>query len=114
MLFHSFGGRIYTKEFGRGYVELGANWCHGANQANCVFNLANTYDLIERPINVFDRSVGAFLHSSGNAINQELALELYEHLKTIEYTIELDSSERRTLGMDHFLTEWNKSNALYI
>ena len=99
----SFGGRIYTKDFGRGYVELGANWCHGANQANCLFNLANTYDLIERPLNLFDRGVGAFLHSSGIAIDQELATELYEQLKVIEYsTIKLDPSEKRTLGMTIF------------
>lgn len=96
---HSYGGRIHTKQFGQGYVELGANWCHGAHQANSIFNLACKFDLIELPLNLFDRGVGAFLHSSGNAIDQELAIKLYEELKIIEYsTVHLDPSEKRTLG----------------
>lgn len=98
------GGRIHTADFGHGYVELGANWCHGASQDNCLFNLVNTFRLLERPLQLFDRSLGAFLHSSGTALNQELAHQLYKELKKIEYsTVKLDPSERRTLGLHSFI-----------
>lgn len=95
-----FGGRLHTADFGVGHVELGANWVHGASPANCLFNLANTFGLIETPLRLFDRSQGAFLHSSGVAIDQEVARELYDELKTLEYsTLELSpQSERRTLA----------------
>ncbi|XP_043912878.1 peroxisomal N(1)-acetyl-spermine/spermidine oxidase-like isoform X2 [Protopterus annectens] len=41
------GGRIKTTEFGKGLVEIGANWIHGPSKENPVFQLACRYGLLD-------------------------------------------------------------------
>lgn len=64
---------------------MGANWIHGANQANCVFNLANKYKLIDLPLKIVNRRMGAFINSDGEAIDQKLSLEIFDRIREIEY-----------------------------
>ncbi|XP_064418648.1 peroxisomal N(1)-acetyl-spermine/spermidine oxidase isoform X2 [Latimeria chalumnae] len=41
------GGRIRTTGFGKGLVEIGANWIHGPSKKNPVFQLACHYRLLD-------------------------------------------------------------------
>lgn len=88
-----------TTPFGRGYVELGASFVHGASQANSVYNLASSYGLIEEPVQTeASRRQGVFLSSSGIALDQTLAGEVFSQLKTIEAgTSKLPVGDGRTL-----------------
>ncbi|XP_043912871.1 peroxisomal N(1)-acetyl-spermine/spermidine oxidase-like [Protopterus annectens] len=41
------GGRIKTTKFGKGLVEIGANWIHGPSKQNPVFQLACQHGLLD-------------------------------------------------------------------
>ncbi len=66
-------------------VFLILSWIHGTNQANCIFNLANEHELIETPLQLHDRSKGAIVHNSGQAIDQELCMDVFDKIRQIEY-----------------------------
>ncbi|KAM8806394.1 peroxisomal N(1)-acetyl-spermine/spermidine oxidase [Eudromia elegans] len=40
------GGRVHTRPFGQGLVEMGAHWIHGPSEGNAVFRLASRYGLL--------------------------------------------------------------------
>ncbi|KAF5299813.1 hypothetical protein FQR65_LT09335 [Abscondita terminalis] len=46
------GGRVYSVPFGKDYVDLGAEWCHG-NQSNIVYDLINHLNIL-RPVTYVD------------------------------------------------------------
>ncbi|XP_067876743.1 peroxisomal N(1)-acetyl-spermine/spermidine oxidase isoform X2 [Heterodontus francisci] len=41
------GGRIWSREFAKGLVEIGAQWIHGPSKQNAVFQFASQYDLLD-------------------------------------------------------------------
>ncbi|KAG8434922.1 hypothetical protein GDO86_013043 [Hymenochirus boettgeri] len=41
------GGRIWSQEYGKGLVEIGAHWIHGPSTKNPVFQLSSQYDLLD-------------------------------------------------------------------
>lgn len=47
--------------------------------------MANEYQLIETPLQIFDRSEGAFVHSSGEAIDQRLSLQILTKFRELEF-----------------------------
>ncbi|KAM4702918.1 peroxisomal N(1)-acetyl-spermine/spermidine oxidase-like [Rhinophrynus dorsalis] len=40
------GGRIWSQRYGKGLVEIGAQWIHGPSPENPTFELASQYDLL--------------------------------------------------------------------
>lgn len=96
-MLHRCGGRIQTIDLGQGYVELGASVVHGSNQANAVFNLASSYDLVESMTT--SAGVGTILHSSGIAVDQSIAGELLFHLNATQFKLhKRNASNFVTLG----------------
>lgn len=49
------GGRIYTEEFGDGFVNPGANFIHDISKDNSVYNFAKERGLIKKPYLSMDR-----------------------------------------------------------
>lgn len=43
---HRPGGRIWSTQFGKGVVEVGAHWIHGPSDGNPVFHVASKYGLL--------------------------------------------------------------------
>ncbi|XP_069096922.1 peroxisomal N(1)-acetyl-spermine/spermidine oxidase isoform X2 [Pleurodeles waltl] len=43
---HRPGGRIWSTQFGKGVVEIGAHWIHGPSDRNPVFHMASQYGLL--------------------------------------------------------------------
>lgn len=66
------GGRVKTVNFGRGIVEIGAEWIHGERPSK-VFDLANEYKI---PIMQQDLTAETF-RSDGAVLDSELLNELY-------------------------------------
>ncbi|XP_068807230.1 peroxisomal N(1)-acetyl-spermine/spermidine oxidase isoform X2 [Struthio camelus] len=61
------GGRICTRPFGSGLVEVGAHWIHGPSEGNPVFCLASRYGLLgpSAAEEENQQSTHAFLHADG-------------------------------------------------
>ncbi|XP_058122909.1 peroxisomal N(1)-acetyl-spermine/spermidine oxidase-like [Anopheles ziemanni] len=98
------GGRICTKPFGSGIIELGAQWCHGEKD-NVVFQMASVYPgLLKSSLVAND---GAMMRSNGTQVPEELV----ERLMALAESI-VESKERNTFAgsLGDFFSQqyWNK------
>ncbi|XP_042193031.1 peroxisomal N(1)-acetyl-spermine/spermidine oxidase isoform X1 [Callorhinchus milii] len=90
------GGRIHSRDFAKGMVEIGAQWIHGPSAENAVFQLACQHNLLDEKVmseeNQAVQSDGyppgrsVFYSSSGKRLGPEItgpAKDLYSciHLK---------------------------------
>lgn len=55
LIYFRIGGRIYTEEFGDGFVNPGANFIHDISKDNSVYNFAKERGLIKKPYLSMDR-----------------------------------------------------------
>uniref|UniRef100_A0A182PF47 Amine oxidase domain-containing protein n=1 Tax=Anopheles epiroticus TaxID=199890 RepID=A0A182PF47_9DIPT len=94
------GGRIRTTAFGRGIVELGAQWCHG-EKGNVVYQLASVYPGLLRSSIVADED-GVLIRSSGARVPAAVA----ERLQTLSEDI-IESEERDSFAgsLGEFFTQ---------
>lgn len=66
------GGRIYSTKFGDGYVDAGAQYCHGS-KGNIVYDLVKDFNLLVREYEEIE-----FMTSSGEVVEYDLSYKLYE------------------------------------
>ncbi|XP_014236465.1 spermine oxidase-like [Trichogramma pretiosum] len=101
------GGRIHTVEFGKNFIELGAQWCHGEKN-NIVYDLASPHNLLESSKNIHDHSRHIFVDANGEVIPQNETKEI----KRIYYKILDDASntahEPKTNFGDYFTNQFHK------
>ncbi|XP_029465460.1 peroxisomal N(1)-acetyl-spermine/spermidine oxidase [Rhinatrema bivittatum] len=99
------GGRIRTARFGKGLVEIGAQWIHGPSRANPVFQLASEYGLLdERAMSEENQQVEVAGHPSATLISYSslgkiVDPELVESINNL-YTTILDQT-REFLHTNH-------------
>lgn len=90
---HRIGGRIFTVPFGKSagnFVELGANWIHGASVQNPLFTTAiENGHLKSQDLELVDRRVGLFYTSDGRIIDPKLAFAAFD----IFMKLDLEASE---------------------
>ncbi|XP_041032491.1 peroxisomal N(1)-acetyl-spermine/spermidine oxidase [Carcharodon carcharias] len=87
------GGRIWSRLFANGLVEIGAQWIHGPSKQNAVFQLASQYDLLDeeamsednqaKQINGYPPGMSAYCTSSGKRIGPEIAGPVKELYSTL-------------------------------
>lgn len=87
------GGRIHTVNFGEGYVDLGAQYCHGKT-GNIVYELAKDYDLL-----IESKYESELLFSTGQTIDSEFNKQLFGIVMSI---FDLDTSEAGDLNAKDF------------
>lgn len=83
------GGRIYSVKFGDGYVDLGAEFCHG-RAGNLVYELAKDLNFL---VQIEDKT--EFFLSSGEAIKTELGNKLFE-VMVDTYNMDVDDAVNST------------------
>ncbi|XP_053306604.1 peroxisomal N(1)-acetyl-spermine/spermidine oxidase-like [Spea bombifrons] len=81
------GGRIRSQRYGKGFIEIGAQWIHGPSPGNPVFRLASEYSLLEPECLTKENQEGAYGHpsiisvpysSSGKRISPEVVGNISE------------------------------------
>ncbi|XP_033758336.1 spermine oxidase-like [Pecten maximus] len=91
------GGRIHSKRFGDGVVELGATWIHGKGPVN---DLAETLNLMENAVED-DEYNGSYIASNGKSCKNELVKraidEFRKIIKDIYKSSEIRESPYRTM-----------------
>ncbi|KAM4033760.1 peroxisomal N(1)-acetyl-spermine/spermidine oxidase [Anomaloglossus baeobatrachus] len=122
------GGRIRTETFGKGLVEIGAQWIHGPSPHNPVFQLASQFGLLSpdalleenQKINIHGHppEIPVVLSSSGKKINPENVTTITElYYKWLEQASNLTSRDcDPEASVGHFIRhkivnssqEWNK------
>ncbi|KAM4635977.1 peroxisomal N(1)-acetyl-spermine/spermidine oxidase-like [Discoglossus pictus] len=80
------GGRTWTQTFGKGLVEIGAQWIHGPSPQNPVFNLSVQHNLLGRDalleenqqveIGGHPSDIPVIYSSSGKQVSLEVALSV--------------------------------------
>lgn len=71
------GGRIYSVKFGDGYVDLGAQFCHGTD-GNVVYDLAKDLNLLVPNVDDVD-----FFISTGEMVQSDFKDKLLEIMKSV-------------------------------
>lgn len=66
------GGRIHTRRFGSGHVEMGAQWVHGAKLSNAMFLFGNVHKLIDMPPKCEDWSVQTVFKGDGLRVDDDI------------------------------------------
>ncbi|RWS16170.1 peroxisomal N(1)-acetyl-spermine/spermidine oxidase-like protein, partial [Dinothrombium tinctorium] len=88
---HTIGGRIYTRFVKGNPLEMGAQWIHGTEIVNNVFNFAVKNQLINdeqcRTIQ------GPVLLPDGNLVDKYLVSQLFQEIKSVEKAESNDSLE---------------------
>ncbi|XP_025833153.1 spermine oxidase-like isoform X2 [Agrilus planipennis] len=87
------GGRVFSKKFGNGMVDLGAQWCHG-EERNIVYDLIKDYDVLKHDSSQFlpfqlqySQTHFKGINESVNAELTELFFQIYEQAQdTVEIT----------------------------
>ncbi|XP_059802784.1 peroxisomal N(1)-acetyl-spermine/spermidine oxidase-like [Hypanus sabinus] len=87
------GGRIWSRGFAKGLVEIGAQWIHGPSKRNAVFQLAGQYGLLdETAMSEENQAVQLDTHlpamttwytSSGKRIDPEIAASMEDLYSTL-------------------------------
>ncbi|XP_072139018.1 peroxisomal N(1)-acetyl-spermine/spermidine oxidase [Mobula birostris] len=87
------GGRIWSRGFAKGLVEIGAQWIHGPSKQNAVFQLAGQYGLLDETamseenqavqLDAHLPGVSTFYTSSGKRIDPEIAASTEELFSTL-------------------------------
>ncbi|XP_069741410.1 peroxisomal N(1)-acetyl-spermine/spermidine oxidase [Narcine bancroftii] len=87
------GGRIWSRSFAKGLIEMGAQWIHGPSKQNAVFQLASRYNLLDEmamseenqavEVNGRPPAVTSCYTSSGKRIDPELAVSVEELYSTL-------------------------------
>ncbi|CAH2321622.1 peroxisomal N(1)-acetyl-spermine spermidine oxidase [Pelobates cultripes] len=82
------GGRIWSQSYGKGFVELGAQWIHGPSPGNPIYQLALKYDLLDpEAMTMENQKVKVDGHlplfrisysSSGKIVSRELVANITE------------------------------------
>lgn len=72
-----FGGRVNTIPFADGFIDLGAQWCHGEN-GNPSFELASPHDLLAPSI--LSTKNLRFAFPDGQQVDPELGLSQFRML----------------------------------
>lgn len=79
------GGRIFTTEFSRGVIDLGAQWCHGI-EGNIVHNIAGSKSFAETKMDfsrmTFSRSDGSLVDGGTCETVMRLCEDLLEKVKS--------------------------------
>jgi len=73
------GGRVWTKPFGKNYVDLGAHWVHG-QKGNVAYEMVQDTGLVEMS---GDFENIHFVTSDGTQIKAEVGMELYQKWSVI-------------------------------
>lgn len=85
------GGRIDTNAFGRGCIDLGAQWCTGT-VGNVVYEMAEAHGLIGpgqwRPANI------QYVRSDGTIVDREILDPLFKLITLLEISDEEANDER--------------------
>ncbi|XP_067828700.1 peroxisomal N(1)-acetyl-spermine/spermidine oxidase [Heptranchias perlo] len=87
------GGRIWSRRFAKGLVEIGAQWIHGPSKRNAVFQLASQYDLLDEEamseenqavqIDGHPPAVSTYYTSSGKRLGPEITAPVEELYSTL-------------------------------
>ncbi|XP_053674420.1 spermine oxidase-like [Anopheles nili] len=93
------GGRVHTRPFGDGIVDLGAQWCHG-EQGNVVYELASVYpDLLKSSVVLEDIKL---IRSDGTPVPDALVTRL---TNLTEHINELDERKTFAGSLGEFFTQ---------
>lgn len=79
------GGRIHTVEFGGGFIDLGAQYCHGEN---IVYHTVKDLDLLEHA-GLFSKP--KMYYSNGSHLQSDLIEELQAIVASYDHKIKKDS-----------------------
>ncbi|XP_072439333.1 peroxisomal N(1)-acetyl-spermine/spermidine oxidase [Chiloscyllium punctatum] len=106
------GGRVCSRRFAKGLVDIGAQWIHGPSKQNAVFHLASQYHLLDEEamseenqavqIGGHPPDISTYYTSSGKKIGPEIMApmkELYSTLIAQSMTFfQLKTEPVRSLG----------------
>lgn len=67
------GGRINTIEFGKGVIELGAQWCHG-EKGNIVYDMVKDLNILKTSLSHYKYM--SFYESNGKMIDKNITDKL--------------------------------------
>ncbi|XP_011705792.1 PREDICTED: polyamine oxidase 1-like, partial [Wasmannia auropunctata] len=102
------GGRIYTKDFGKNVVDLGAQWVLGKSNGkplkakNVVYDLASKHGLLS-PVNQFDKR--EFVTINGIIPAKESSEAMLIHSNILDNIKKIDfKGEKNTYG-DYLIQE---------
>lgn len=87
-----FGGRVNTIPFGDGFIDIGAQWCHG-EKGNPSFELASPHNLLAPSI--LSTKNLRFAFPDGQQIDPELGISQFRMLLGVTSQPELNTFEGR-------------------
>lgn len=101
------GGRVHTRQFGSGLVEMGAQWCHGRRD-NIVYELLSKYNLLIE--DAFDRC--QLLYSSGERFDKEFQNQLMNLMHETYFGENKDAGN--SSAESYFLPKYDRSILIVI
>lgn len=86
------GSRIHSVDFGKGKIDIGAQWCHG-QKGSVVYDYVKNLDLLESSVRG-----DKFYHSTRLDVDTDFSKELYQTSENTVDEMERSASKMDTMG----------------